>query len=225
MYRILIVEDDPVITETLCAYMGRWGMEARGVEDFQNVLREFAAFDPQLVLLDVSLPFFNGYHWCGEIRRLSKVPVMFLSSAADNLNIVMAMNMGGDDFIPKPFDLQVLVAKVQALLRRTYDFSAPAHLIACGDGSLNLESGQLTYAGATVELTRNELRILQQLLERRGQVVSRGELMTRLWESDSFVDENTLTVNIARLRKKLEDVGVHALIRTKKGEGYWISGE
>ena len=137
----------------------------------------------------------------------------------------MAMNMGGDDFIPKPFDLQVLVAKVQALLRRTYDFSAPAHLIACGDGSLNLESGQLTYAGATVELTRNELRILQQLLERRGQVVSRGELMTRLWESDSFVDENTLTVNIARLRKKLEDVGVHALIRTKKGEGYWISGE
>lgn len=225
MYRIFIVEDDPIIARTVREGLAQWGYDVRCAEDFSRVTQEFTAFDPQLVLLDVSLPFFNGYHWCGEIRRLSKVPVIFLSSASDNLNIIMAMNMGGDDFISKPFDMQVLVAKVQALLRRTYDFSAPAHLLRCGRGALNLESGQLTYGGVTVELTRNELRMLQQLLEHRGQVVSRGELMTRLWESDSFVDENTLTVNIARLRKKLEDAGLHALIRTKKGEGYWISEE
>ena len=115
MYRILIVEDDPVITETLCAYMGRWGMEARGVEDFQNVLREFAAFDPQLVLMDISLPFFDGYHWCAEIRKISTAPILFISSAGDNLNILRALDAGADDFVSKPFDLSVLMAKVQAL--------------------------------------------------------------------------------------------------------------
>ena len=150
MYRIFIVEDDPIIARTVRQGLLQWGYDVRCAEDFSRVTQEFAAFDPQLVLLDVSLPFFNGYHWCGEIRRLSKVPVMFLSSAADNLNIVMAMNMGGDDFIPKPFDLQVLVAKVQALLRRTYDFSAPAHLIACGDGYNDLS--MIRYAGLGVAM-------------------------------------------------------------------------
>ena len=223
MYRVFIVEDDPIIARTVRQGLLQWGYDVRCAEDFSRVTQEFAAFDPQLVLLDVSLPFFNGYHWCGEIRRLSKVPVMFLSSAADNLNIVMAMNMGGDDFIPKPFDLQVLVAKVQALLRRTYDFSAPAHLIACGDGSLNLESGQLTYAGATVELTRNEFRVLHLLMENKGAIISRQELMMELWQSDAFIDDNTLTVNVNRLRKSLASIGVpDGFLATRRGQGYLV---
>ena len=225
MYRIFVVEDDGTIARMVRTGLEQWGYTVRCAENFDRVDQDFAEFDPQLVLLDISLPRYNGYHWCGEIRRASKVPVVFLSSAADNMNIVMAMNMGGDDFIAKPFDMNVLVAKVQAILRRTYDFGAPAHLLPCAGGMLNPESSLLHLNGENISLTRNELRILQLLLEHRGQIVSRGDLMTRLWESDSFVDENTLTVNIARLRKKLEDAGVHELIRTKKGEGYWLAAD
>ena len=203
MKHILIVEDDDPIARLVSDRLSRWGMETVVVEDFSAVLDTFVKVQPHLVLLDISLPRYNGYHWCSEIRRASKVPVVFLSSAADNMNIVMAMNMGGDDFIAKPFDMNVLVAKVQAILRRTYDFGAPAHLLPCAGGMLNPESSMLHLNGEDISLTRNELRILQLLLEHRGQIVSRGDLMTRLWESDSFVDENTLTVNIARLRKKL----------------------
>ncbi len=225
MYRIFLVEDDATIARVVRDGLNQWGYETRCAEHFDRVAQEFAAFDPQLVLLDVSLPQFNGYHWCAELRRVSKVPVVFLSSAADNMNIVMAMNMGADDFIAKPFDMNVLVAKVQAILRRTYDFGAPAHVLPCGNGMLNLETGMLRVGTQDVPLTRNEQRILQLLAEHRGQIVSRGDLMTRLWESDSFVDENTLTVNIARLRKKLEDAGLAELIHTRKGAGYWLGEE
>ena len=225
LYRIFVVEDDGTIARMVRTGLEQWGYTVRCAENFDRVDQDFAEFDPQLVLLDISLPRYNGYHWCSEIRRASKVPVVFLSSAADNMNIVMAMNMGGDDFIAKPFDMNVLVAKVQAILRRTYDFGAPAHLLPCAGGMLNPESSMLHLNGEDISLTRNELRIVQLLLEHRGQIVSRGDLMTRLWESDSFVDENTLTVNIARLRKKLEDAGVHELIRTKKGEGYWLAAD
>ena len=225
MYKILIVEDDKTIANAVKKHVETWGYQAYATQNFQNVMEDFAREHPQLVILDITLPFYNGYHWCSEIRKVSKVPILFLSSAADNMNIVMAMNMGGDDFIAKPFDMNVLVAKVQAILRRTYDFGAPAHLLPCAGGMLNPESSMLHLNGEDISLTRNELRILQLLLEHRGQIVSRGDLMTRLWESDSFVDENTLTVNIARLRKKLEDAGVHELIRTKKGEGYWLAAD
>lgn len=220
--RIFIVEDDPVISAAMAAHLESWGHRVVRVGDFQNVLAEFAAASPQLVLLDVSLPFFNGYHWCSEIRKLSKVPILFISSASDNMNQIMAMNMGGDDFLAKPFDLAVLSAKVQALLRRAYDFGAPAHLLPCGGGILNVSDGTLTAGGQKIELTRNELKILQTLLENRGKTVSRENLMARLWESDAFVDENTLSVNIARLRKKLEAAGLSGLIRTKKGTGYLV---
>ena len=189
---------------------------------FDRVLQEFAAFDPQLVLLDISLPFFNGYHWCQEIRKVSRVPILFLTSAGDSVNTVMAMQLGGDDLLSKPFDLQVLSAKVQAMLRRAYDFGPPARLLQCGGAVLNVSDGTLTVGGQRVELTRNEFRILQMLLERKGQTVSREALMTRLWESDSFVDENTLTVNVGRLRRKLEAAGLPELIRTRKGEGYLV---
>ncbi|MEG1633906.1 MAG: response regulator transcription factor [Oscillospiraceae bacterium] len=222
MYRIFIVEDDGVIAGAIKRHIETWGCEARCAEDFGRVLEEFAAFDPQLVLMDISLPFYNGYHWCAEIRRLSRVPVMFISSTSDNMNIVMAMNMGGDDFIAKPFDLSVLAAKVQALLRRTYDFGAVSSLVECAGAVLNLSDGSLTYKGERLELTKNEHRILATLMERRGAVVSRETLMERLWETDSFVDENTLTVNVTRLRRKLEALGLADFIRTKKGVGYII---
>lgn len=221
-FRIFMIEDDPVISGAISAHLKSWGYQVLCVQDFQNVLAEFTAADPQLVLLDVSLPFFNGYHWCTEIRKLSKTPILFISSAADNMNQIMAMNMGGDDFLAKPFDLQVLTAKVQALLRRAYDFGAPSHLLFCGGAVLNVSDGTLSVGTEKVELTRNELKILQMLLENRGKTVSRERLMTRLWESDAFVDENTLTVNVTRLRKKLEAAGLASFIRTKKGEGYLV---
>lgn len=222
MYRIFIVEDDPVIAGVLEQHLSGWGYQVRQAQDFGNVLGEFAAFDPQLVLLDISLPFFNGYHWCRSIREVSKVPILFLSSASDNMNIIMAMQMGGDEFISKPFDLQVLTAKVQALLRRAYDFGAAAPLLECGGAVLNLADASLTVQGRKVELSKNEHRILQLLMEHRGEIVSREAMMTRLWESDSFVDENTLTVNVNRLRKKLDAAGLRDFIRTRKGAGYLV---
>ena len=224
MHKIMMIEDDPVIAKTVGETLTSWGMEVYCVEDFQNVMAEFTSFSPQLVLLDISLPFYNGYHWCQEIRRVSQVPILFLTSASDNVNVVMAMQLGGDDLLAKPFDLQVLSAKVQALLRRAYDFGPPSHLLSCSGAVLNVSDGTLDAHGQRVELTRNECRILQLLLEHKGEIVSRDALMTRLWESDSFVDENTLTVNIARLRRKLEAAGLPDFIRTRKGAGYLVEG-
>lgn len=225
MYRIFIVEDDAAIASTLARQIQMWGYEVRCAEHFQDILSEFEAFDPQLVLLDLMLPFYNGYHWCSEIRKISRVPILFLSSASDNMNIVMAMNMGGDDFIAKPFDLNVLTAKIQAILRRTYDFAKAQEALGCKGAVLNTADASLTYQGQRLELTKNDYRVLQTLLERKGKVVSRDLLMQRLWETDCFVDENTLTVNVTRLRKKLESVGLHDFIVTRKGMGYLISEE
>ena len=219
MYRILIVEDDMGIAEAMKKQIEMWDLETRCVENFRNVLEEFADFNPQLVLLDISLPFYNGYYWCGEIRKFSKVPIIFVSSASDNMNIVMAMNMGGDDFIAKPFDLNVLTAKIQAVLRRTYDFGTQMTVLQHRGAILNTSDASLTYNGERIELTKNDYRILRTLMENKGKVVSRDALMERLWETDSFVDENALTVNIARLRKKLELAGLNDFIVTKKGMG------
>ena len=222
MYKILIVEDDETIASTVEKRITAWGYEARRVLDFRNVISEFAVFDPQLVLLDVMLPFYNGYHWCNEIRKISKVPVIFLSSAADNMNIVMAMNMGGDDFVSKPFDLDVLIAKIQAVLRRTYDFNGQTGLLEHRGAILSMSDAVLTYQGERVNLTKNEYRILLTLMENKGKIVNRDLLMTKLWETDSFVDENTLTVNVTRLRKKLAEAGLEDFIMTKKGVGYMV---
>lgn len=222
MHKILIVEDDSTIANILRDHLASWNMITRCVTDFQNVLSQFAEFSPQLVLMDISLPYYNGYHWCSEIRKLSQVPIIFISSASDNMNIVMAINMGGDDFIAKPFDLTVLVAKVQALLRRTYDFNVGSDMLEHRGIILNLSDNSVTYQDAKLDLTKNEHRILQVLFEQRGKVVSRDTLMYRLWETDNFVDENTLTVNITRLRKKLSGIGIEDLILTKKGLGYMI---
>ena len=222
MYRIFLVEDDPIIAETVQKHLMSWGWQVKAAADFARVMEDFTAFDPQLVLLDISLPVYNGFHWCGEIRKISRVPVIFLSSASDNMNIVMAMHMGGDDFIQKPFDLTVLTAKVQAMLRRTYEFSREQAELALGGGALRLNDDVFVKGDRRLELTRNEFRILEMLLENRGRIVSRDALMERLWSTDSFVDENTLSVNVNRLRRKLESVELGDAIRTRKGEGYVI---
>lgn len=222
MYRILIIEDDRGIAEAVREQIEAWGMQARNVRNFQDILAEFAEYEPHLVLMDVVLPFFNGYHWCGEIRRVSKVPIIFISSASDNMNIVMAMNMGADDFIAKPFDQNVLIAKIQAMLRRTYDFAESVPIMEHRGALLNTGDSTLTYQEERIELTKNEYRILLALMESKGKVVSREKLMERLWESDSFVDENTLTVNVSRLRRKLDAAGLTNFITTKSGVGYII---
>ena len=221
-YRIFIVEDDAVIAGHVARHLEAWGYQGKTAEDFRNILGEFQAFQPQLVLLDLKLPFFNGFHWCEEIRKISQVPVMFLSSAADNMNMVMAMSRGADDFIAKPFDLDVLTAKVQAVLRRTYAFGQNNSLLERGGVVLNPGNGTISVDGKLADLTKNELKILQILFEHQGHVVSRESIMTKLWESDSFVDDNTLTVNITRIRRKLEGLGVENFIITKKGLGYMV---
>lgn len=222
MHRIFIVEDDAAIAAALQKHLTTWGFDVRCAEDFRNVLTECTAFDPQLVLLDITLPFYNGYHWCQELRRVSNVPVVFISSASDNMNIVMAMNMGADDFIAKPFDLDVLTAKVQALLRRTYDF-APAEPVLSHRGAVLQPGDQsLLVNGEKLLLSKNEYRILWTLLKEKGKIVSREKLMEALWQTDSFVDENTLSVNMARLRKKLDGAGLAGFIATRVGAGYLV---
>ena len=222
MYKILIIEDDLTMAQAIQKEMTAWGNEAEYVQDFRNVMKIFAEYDPHLVLMDITLPFYNGYHWCSEIRKVSDVPVIFISSASDNMNIIMAVNMGGDDFIAKPFDLGVLTAKTQAVLRRTYDMSGKVPLLEHRGAMLNLYDTCLTYEGKKISLTKNEFRILQTLMENKGRLVSRETLMTKLWETDDYIEENTLTVNIARLRKKLENAGLQDFITTKVGEGYII---
>ena len=222
MYRILIVEDDRDIAQAIQMQAQQWNFEASCAQNFRDVMAEFARFDPHLVLLDVSLPFFNGYHWCSEIRKTSQVPIIFISSASDSMNIVMAMNMGADDFIAKPFDLNVLIAKVQALMRRSYDYAPSAPVLEHRGAILNTGDGSLFYREQQIELSKNEYRILLTLMRSKGKVVSREKLMEQLWSTDCFVDENTLSVNVGRLRKKLEAAGLSGFIATKFGVGYLI---
>jgi len=222
MYKILIVEDDPTIAGSLSDHLRKWGYETAAAPDFQAVMQTFAHVSPHLILMDIGLPFFNGYYWCSEIRKLSHVPIIFVSSAADNMNIVMAVNMGADDFVAKPFDMNVLVAKIQALLRRTYSFTGQSSVLEHKGAILNISDGSVVFHEKKTVLTKNELRILQFLMENVGSVLSRDAIMLRLWEGDSYVDDNTLTVNVTRLRKKLDETGLADFIITRKGEGYLI---
>ena len=222
MYKLYIVEDDDGIASGISRLAGDWGFETAVCRDFRHVTNEFLAVQPHIVLLDIKLPFAGGFHWCREIRKLSSVPILFISSASDNLNMVMAMNEGADDFIPKPFDGNVLMAKVQALLRRSYDFAPSSPLLSHKGAIFNVGDGSLTFEGKKIELSKNEARILFCLLSNKGKTVSREKLMTELWATDSFVDENTLTVNVNRLRKKLAAAGLSDFIVTKFGEGYRV---
>mgnify|MGYP000925097896 FL=1 len=222
MYKIMIVEDDLTIARTLKAHLVKWDYDVTYVTDFKDIIGQFKEYYPHIVLLDVMLPFFNGFYWCGEIRKISRVPVMFISSADDNMNVVMAMNMGGDDFIAKPFDLNVLTAKLRAMLRRAYSLQGQINAIEHNGVVLNLNDTTLTFENHRIELTKNDYKILRLLMENKGKVVSRDEIMLTLWESDQFIDDNTLTVNMTRLRKKLSETGLNGFIKTKKGLGYMV---
>ena len=222
MYRLLIIEDDKGIAEAIKTQAEMWGMQAHMITNFRNVMAQFAEVEPHIVLLDIALPFFNGYHWCSEIRKVSKVPIIFISSASDNMNMIMAMNMGADDFIAKPFDQSLLIAKLQAMLRRTYDFSFSVPVLEHRGALLHTGDQSLTYRDEKISLSKNEYRILLVLMENKGRVVSREKLMEQLWETDCFVDENTLSVNVNRLRKRLESAGLRDFIKTKFGVGYLI---
>ena len=220
MYRILLVEDDTTITEVLTRQLRKWEYEVQSVTDFSRVDVQFAAFAPHLVLLDVSLPHYNGFHWCAQLRKTSRTPIVFISSASDAMNQVMALSLGADDYVCKPFNIEVVVAKLQAILRRSYDFVGEPSLLRLGEATIDLGGCSISRGGRAMELTRNELRILQLLFEHKGAVVTREAIMRRLWEDESFIDDNTLTVNIARLRKKLGEIGLGELIATRKGIGY-----
>ena len=220
-YKIFIAEDDRSIAESVADNLTKWGFECLVATRFSDIVGEFKEYDPQLVLLDIMLPFYNGYHWCEEIRKISNVPIIFISSASDNLNIVMAVNMGADDFIAKPFDMGVLTAKVQALLRRSYNYTE-SPVLSHRSLSLRTADNSAVFGGQKIDLTKNEYRILLTLFESKGKTVSREKLMQRLWETDSFVDDNTLTVNINRLRRKLDALGLKDFITTKHGVGYMV---
>ncbi len=225
MYKIMIIEDDLSMAQAMKKQIEAWENQAEYVTDFQNIIPFFVRFNPDLVLVDIMLPFYNGYYWCSELRKISDIPIMFISSASDNMNIVMAVNMGGDDFIAKPFDVNVLMAKIQALLRRSYDMAGKIPVLEYKGAVLNLNDTSVTYQGKKLELSKNEFRILKTLMENRGKIVSRDTLMIRLWETDCYVEENTLNVNMARLRKKLEGIGLKNFISTKTGVGYIVGGE
>ena len=222
MYKIFIVEDDKGIADGIVNCLGNWGMEGRAVSDFMKVIEEVNEYEPHLIIMDITLPYMGGYHWCQEIRKTSSVPIIFISSATDNMNIIMAINMGADDFIPKPVDAMVLNAKVNAILRRTYEITSNSQTVDFYGATLHLSDYTVTYSGKRTELTKNEFRILQILLDNRGKIVSRDTLMTHLWQNDIYVEENTLTVNMSRLRRKLEDSGLAGVIITKPGAGYII---
>lgn len=221
-YKVLIIEDDLNAAENICKFLSDWGFQCAYLQDFQQVMADYVHFNPEIVLLDVKLPHYNGLHWCEEIRKISKVPIIFISSVSDNLNMILAMNMGGDDYVVKPFDLNYLLAKINSLLRRTYDFQGTMNVIACGDVILNLDSAKLQYQGQTVDLSRNDFLILRELMSHQGKSVSRDDLMQALWNDNTFVDDNTLSVNVARVRGKLDKIGLGDFIATKKGMGYQV---
>jgi two-component system response regulator protein BraR/BceR len=221
MYKILIIEDDKTISNILMEHLQKWEYEVMCADDFKNIKELVIQTNPHLILLDIMLPFFNGFYWCNEIRKISNTPIIFISSVSDNMNIVMAINMGGDDFIAKPFDLDVLTAKIQAVIRRTYSIQGQMNIIEHKGLILNLSDTTLSYEGKKIELTKNEYKILQLMMENIGNIVSRDKIIEKLWESESFIDDNTLTVNMTRLRRKLEDIGLNNFIKTKKGMGYF----
>ena len=225
MYKIMIVEDDPTIARLLAAGLQKWGYDAFPCDDLADVTGAFARLEPHMVLMDCALPMYNGYHWCAEIRKRSTAPIIFISSNTGSMDMVMAMSMGGDDFITKPFDMDVVVAKIGALLRRAYNFTGAQTAYSHRGATLDAGQGVLLYGDQKLELTKNETRILLTLLEHKGTVVGRDTLMQRLWDSDCFIDDNTLTVNVARLRKKLDETGLTDFIVTRKGQGYLVEAE
>lgn len=223
MARIFIVEDDAVIALQIKKHLQDWGHEVQIASELADIISQAKEFKPELYLLDITLPYYSGYYWCEKIRAFSDAPIIFISSASSPMNIVMAVNMGGDDFVAKPFDMDVLNAKVQAMLRRAYQ-SSSANVIEAGGAALLIAEQKLEYEDEQIELTKNEFRIMSKLMQCKGSIVSRDELCLSLWQTDCYVDDNTLSVNVNRLRKKLADAGLTDYIKTRKGAGYIIEG-
>lgn len=222
MQKIMIIEDDMTIAQSLQEELTKWNYQAFYTTDFNQVMELFTESAPQLVLIDIKLPYFNGYYWCTEIRKVSQVPIIFISSQNERMDIVMAIQMGADDFISKPFDLTVAIAKIQALLRRAYDFNESDSFLNHQGVYLKVNELSVQFGEEEIGLTKTEMKILEQLFLHKNEFVSREAIMVSLWEDESFIDDNTLAVNIARLRKKLSGMGLANFIVTKKGYGYGL---
>ena len=217
MFKIMVVEDDVSLKNIIAKCLTKWGHDVHQIENLENIIEEFKNYNPELVLLDINLPFYDGFHWCNEIRKISKVPIIFISSRNSNMDVIMGVNLGADDYIQKPFSVDVLVAKVNALLRRTYNFvDNNSNQIIHNGVTLDLSTATINYEDNTIELTKNEIKILHELMKYKGQIVSRNKLMKKLWDNDWFVDDNTLTVNVNRIRSKLNEIGLEDFIETKR---------
>lgn len=226
MYKILIIEDDMTLFHEVKERLSQWSFDVYGISDFGNVLQEFTEIKPDLVIVDIQLPKYDGFHWCRNIRTHSNVPIIFLSSRDHPMDMVMAMQLGADDYVQKPFHFDVLIAKIQALLRRVHDYNAEGIILKtwCG-ATIDFESNTVTNEDGAVELTKNELFILKTLVERKNKVVTREQLIRALWDDERFISDNTLTVNVNRLRKKLDEIGLGRFIETKVGQGYMAKEE
>ena len=222
MKDILLVEDNLEVAKEIKLSLEKWGMKVQLIEDFSNVLEEVVKKQPKLVLMDVNLPYYDGFYWCGRIREVSKLPILFLSSRDSNMDLIMGINNGGDDYITKPFDTQVLLSKINALLRRAYQYTDSGALLYYNDAVLDIDKCELRYKGNILDLTKNEIKILTLLIRNKGKVVSRDKIMMSLWNDDEFISDNTLTVNVNRLRARLKEIGIDDFIQTKKGIGYLI---
>ncbi|GAA0085332.1 response regulator transcription factor [Clostridium sp. CTA-7] len=220
MYKIVIVEDSESIREELKTYLERYGYEVEAPDSFENIIEHINNSNANLILLDINLPLYDGYYICREVRKKSDVPIIIVTSRDSQVDELMSMNLGADDFITKPYNTEILVARVSALLKRSYGKNSNEEVISYGDLKLNLANGSITYETKTVELTKNELKILAHLIKNRGKIVSRDALMDALWQSDLFLDDNTLSVNVTRLRKKIEEIGLDNIIETRRGLGY-----
>ena len=223
MYKLMLIEDDQSLCSQIADGLTRWGFDVFTVKDFHHIIEEYGSINPHLVIMDINLPYFDGFYWCSKIREISRVPILFLSSRDTSMDIVMAVNMGGDDFIAKPFSMDVLLAKLNALLRRTYSYMENfSELMEHRGAVLNLSDNTVVYKENKIELTKNEFQIMVLLMKNHGKIVSREKIMRALWADESFIDDNTLTVNVNRLRSKLEDLGLLDYIATKKGQGYGV---
>lgn len=223
MHTIMLVEDDSALCSQIIEGLKKWGFNADSAVNFENIIDDFSKIKPQLVIMDINLPCYDGFYWCNRIREISKVPVIFLSSRDTNMDIIMAVNTGADDYIAKPFSMQILIAKIQAILRRTYDYTTPDHDYIEHRGLiLNMGESSVIYGNSKSELTKNEMKILRLLMTNKGRIVSRESIMKLLWDDDQYVNDNTLTVNINRLRSRLSDLGLEDYIETKKGQGYIV---
>ena len=222
MFKIFVVDDSQIISEKLRNEFEKWGFEVILADDFERVFDTFKDEKPDLVVMDIGLPFYDGYFWTRKIRDISNVPMIFLSSKEDTMNKIMAMEMGADDFVSKPFEMDLLLAKIKALLRRTYDYKENLSRLEIRGLILDLKSMAISFGEKSLDLSKNEFKILETLMVNKGNVVSRDKLMTSLWSTDIYIDDNTLTVNISRLRKSLAGLGVGDFIKTKQGYGYYV---